>query len=173
MGKNYIDWIIIGLLFVCMLSGYRKGALSTLKWVIGIIIGLLLTPVLSNFVISILTNLGITGAITSSFSPIGAEGFIIPKIMSLIAFVIIMFASKCLATIMLPSPPHQGIAKLVDGIGGAAIGVLQVCFVIWIISYLCKISTYQIPIDFSQSAFFTKIAQYNGLQVLYNIFPIK
>lgn len=173
--KNYIDWIILILMLVSIASGYKKGALSSLKWVIGIAVGLLAAPVFSGAVIGILTSLGITNAVTTSASTfdVMGTGMLAGRIMQLVAFAVILYVSKFIVGMILPSAPRHGVGKVIDGIGGAIIGILQVCFVIWLISSLTTISPVTLPVNLTQSPLYNQIAQHNMIHILYHLIPIQ
>ncbi len=167
MNGNYMVLAIFVMLFVAVLSGYKKGALVSLKWVVGMIVGILAAPVFSNVVIGILTRIGVTQAI-GAFATIGGISFL-DKIMQIIAFCLIMYLSKCIINICLPASPRHGVAKAVDGALGACIGILQVCIVIWIISYLAGISPVTLPFALQQSKLYAYIAEHNMLHFLYHL----
>ncbi len=171
MENNLINVIIIGMMIVCVLTGYKKGALVSLKWVIGIAVGLLATPLFSNFVITILSQLGVRTIVSSSTNMLGSfSGIIAGRVMQILAFSIILFASKCIVNAILPNKPSSGAARVIDGIGGAIIGMLQVCAIIWLIDLLTAMSPINLPISLTQSSIFSEISNINGFAFLYSIF---
>lgn len=171
MKNNFIDVIILGMMVVCVLTGYKKGALVSLKWVIGIVVGLLATPLFSNVVITILSQLGVRAVVSSSTNMLGSySGTIAGRIMQILAFSIIMFASKCIVNAILPNRPTSGVARFIDGVGGAVIGILQVCAIIWLLDLLTSMSPINLPIPLTQSDIFTRISTMNGFTFLYSIF---
>lgn len=112
-----VDIILLIVLILGISSGYRTGFVKGLLDVLGIIIGVVAALTLSNGLVGLLMSMGVS------------ESEYLPIIIALIIFIVVMVVFSMVAE-FLRTILKALFLKKVDGIAGAALGLIKVALFI-------------------------------------------
>lgn len=139
---NKIDLIILGIILIFMLVGYRRGlvkvAVSLVQYIIVLICSIFLTPILSGFLInnfnidSVILNFIIQNKekISGIFAIISDEILqnIVARIINVFTFIILFIVLKLVlyfVMLMLNKIANLPILSMVNRVGGLGLGAIE------------------------------------------------
>lgn len=142
--KQYVDIILLLILILGMIGGYKRGIISQFSWFIGIVIGIFAYPIFSPVVKTLFTDFGVMDilqeqTVTGDSQLIDSGyAYIAPYLLNLFVFVVIMVITRVIINLLFnvsDAVNSIGVFKVVNGTGGAILGICQFTIALWLMLY--------------------------------------
>lgn len=170
MCKNLNVSVIVNLVLVIAIimstmTGFRRGMLSTGRWLLGIIFGFLAVPLVSPLIEKVIKQTPLYGMFTLGNPGLDA---IASHCLNIFVFSLSLVIVKKIVYILTDIDLPKAI-KAVDSAAGATLGVVKICLIIWVFEWLLTYNAGEMTIvhkNLMTSQIYSLIATHSLLNLL-------
>lgn len=160
-----VNLVLVVAIIMSTMTGFRRGMLSTGRWMLGIVFGFLAVPLVSPLIEKIIKQTPLYEMFTLGNPGLDA---IASHCLNLFIFSLSLVIVKKIVYFLTDIELPKG-AKVVDSAAGAALGIMKICLIIWIFELLLTYNAGVMPHihkNLMSSQIYSIIANHNLLKLL-------